>query len=713
MRASGNCAVQQALTAEAAGMVKQAVVLAKRRGHVQVTPLHVANTMLAASPGGLFRVACLDSHSHPLQCKALELCFNVALNRLPASSSPNPAISNALVAAFKRAQAHQRRGSTDSQQQQQPLLAVKIELEQLIISILDDPSVSRVMREAGFSSTQVKINVEKAISLHLSSPSPKPKETTTLTLSSSPTIPAAARNEDLDVIIDTLLLKKNKRSLALVGESTSSLEATVKALMDKVERGEVVETLREVKFISIPPLYTFSNLHRDQVELKIRELTRLVQSLVGKGVVLYLGDLKWISDYVEREGSYYCSVEHMIMEIGRLVWSIGEMERFWLMGIATFQTYIKCRNGYHSLQTVWGLHPLTIPVNSLAFTLVSHSDEKSEGRENGEMMKLSCCVECSEKFHGQVREMEAGANDRALSRLPSWLKDESRRLNDKDQKCDAMKELCKKWNSFCSSAHKQPSSSSPPSRGDAMETEGLQKFKEFNAENLNLLCNALEEKVPWQKEIIPEIAGTVLQCRSGMLRRKSQSCDVKEETWLLFLGPDQNQAKEKIARELAKIVFGSYSSFASIGLSSFVDSSTEDSRNKRGRDECKSFIDRFAAAAAADPHRVFLVEDLEQADYCLQMGIKRAIEKGRIVDENGEEVGLCDAIVVLSCESFSSRSRASSPSDDRKEVAGAGEEEAGGFLDLNMSFQDQDDDDLGILENVDRRLVFKIQDLWQ
>ena len=60
------------------------------------------------------------------------------------------------------------------------------------------------------------------------------------------------------------------------------------------------------------------------------------------------------------------------------------------------------------------------------------SDEKSEGGENGEM-KLSCCVECSEKFHGQVRDMEAGANGPALSRLPSWLKDESRRLNDKDQ----------------------------------------------------------------------------------------------------------------------------------------------------------------------------------------------------------------------------------------------------------------------------------------
>ena len=45
-------------------------------------------------------------------------------------------------------------------QQNQPFLAVKVELEQLVVSILDDPSVSRVMREAGLSSVSVKSNIE-------------------------------------------------------------------------------------------------------------------------------------------------------------------------------------------------------------------------------------------------------------------------------------------------------------------------------------------------------------------------------------------------------------------------------------------------------------------------------------------------------------------------------------------------------------------------
>lgn len=392
MRAGG-CTVQQALTTEAANVVKQAVTLAKRRGHAQVTPLHVATTMLAP-PAGLLRTACLQSHSHPLQCKALDVCINVALNRLPASSSSPilgppqsnyPSISNALVAAFKRAQAHQRRGSVENQQQ--PLLAVKIELEQLIISILDDPSVSRVMREAGFSSTQVKINVEKAVSLELCSQTPSPLGKSSKEGSDPVSVgrPKASSdqviNEDIMSVIESMMNKRRK-SIAIVGECISSVEGVVKGLMEKVDRGEVPEGFREVKFISLP-LFSLGSLCREEVEKKLVELRCLVNSCVERGVVLYLGDLKWTTENRVISGScgddhlhqgrklQYCPVEHMIVELGRLVCGIGERsERFWLMGIATFQTYRRCRSGHPSLEIAWGLHPVTIPEASLSLSLI-------------------------------------------------------------------------------------------------------------------------------------------------------------------------------------------------------------------------------------------------------------------------------------------------------------------------------------------------------
>jgi hypothetical protein len=65
--------------------------------------------------GGLLRAACVRSRasSHPLQCKALKLCFNVALNRLATVGGPGPAVfhhvenqvsplSNALATALRR-----------------------------------------------------------------------------------------------------------------------------------------------------------------------------------------------------------------------------------------------------------------------------------------------------------------------------------------------------------------------------------------------------------------------------------------------------------------------------------------------------------------------------------------------------------------------------------------------------------------------------------
>ncbi|KAG5548514.1 hypothetical protein RHGRI_014010 [Rhododendron griersonianum] len=65
----------------------------------------------------------------------------------------------ALAVAPKRAQACQRHGCPE----QQPLLAIKFDLEQLIISILNDPSVSRVMHEASFSSPVLKAKIELSL----------------------------------------------------------------------------------------------------------------------------------------------------------------------------------------------------------------------------------------------------------------------------------------------------------------------------------------------------------------------------------------------------------------------------------------------------------------------------------------------------------------------------------------------------------------------
>ncbi|KAJ8492107.1 hypothetical protein OPV22_013828 [Ensete ventricosum] len=839
MRAGG-CTVHQGLTPEAATVVKQSINLARGRGHAQVTPLHVANTMLSSSIG-LLRAACLRCHSHPLQCKALELCFNVALNRLPASTLSAPALglpqahhhpaslSNALVAAFKRAQAHQRRGCIDTQQQ--PLLAVKIELEQLIISILDDPSVSRVMREAGFSSTQVKRNVEQAVSMDICASTPPNRSPSKPKDAYGPfAIPRAiitrplvqVKNEDVVSVVETLATRR-KRSLVIVGECLATTEAVVGGVMDRVNKGEVPDVLRNVRFIPLP-LFSFIHMPLQEVNRKVGELRCLVKSCccVERGAVLYLKDLNWAAEYRasgEKGRNRYCPLEHATMEIRNMLCE-GENSggRLWLMGSATYQTYIRCRVGNPSLETLWGLQPHTIPTGSLGLSLKCDSDlsqmpSKISGgsqfltrTEHETGSHLSCCADSAINFETDARSGNRtcyGSYGSMSSSLPSWLrryKEVKRGATSDDQGSLQLKDVCRKCNSISTSAHKthnhpseitfnlssvSPSSSSisshdhgcpslhphqqqpwllsleakhlrseqnlwmsevadecpqhksrnsgpehagggqtrsnpnSTSTSGTMEMEYVSRFKELTAENLKTICDALERRVTRKKDLIPEIASTILRCRSGLIRRKGKSnssSEKKEDTWLFFQGGD-TEGKERIARELAGIVFASYTNFITIGLSNLSSppsGSTDDLRNKRSREEVgSSYLESLFEAIRENPHRVIVMEDIEEADCHTRAGIKTSMERGKIRSSSGEEVRLCDAIIILSCESFDSRSRACSPPVKQKADTEDEKEEAC-RLDLNLCAEDEEDlhdhfsDDMGLLESVDRTFFFEL-----
>lgn len=252
---------------------------------------------------------------------------------------------------------------------------------------------------------------------------------------------------------------------------------------------------------------------------------------------------------------------------------------------------------------------------------------------------------------------------------------------------------------------------SAASSSDAIDVGYAFRFKEMNAENLGTLCEALSSKAPSQKHVIPEIAKAILKCRSESSPRNLSGRDRKEETWLCFQGVDM-EAKEKIGRELAKLVFGSENSFVSISLSSFSSSSMEGLSNKRRRDEDSwSYTQRLFEAVSCNPHRVFFVEDIEEADYLCKMGLKKAIERGRVQSVSGEEALLKDAIVILSCERFSSRSRACSPQEDETKMKSPCLS-----LDLNLSLDHDDDDDdndghcrdIGILDAVDAHILFGV-----
>ncbi|KAG1364093.1 protein SMAX1-like [Cocos nucifera] len=562
MRA-GLSTIQQTLTPEAASVLTQSIKEAARRNHGQTTPLHVAATLLAP-PSGLLRQACVRSHphsSHPLQCRALELCFSVALDRLPASSSssnpPNPAtnstnsnlaansttspsssgvaeppISNALMAALKRAQANQRRGCPE--QQQQPLLAIKVELEQLIVSILDDPSVSRVMREASFSSTAVKATIEQ--SLGSSSAAAAAAPSTSGSPSSSLVINLAHRAQPRNLYINPrlhqsqantagggggadphrreevtrvmdILMRSKKRNPVLVGDSDP--DTIMREVLRSIEFGDAPPPLRAAQIISLD-----KDFERPQIPSRIRELSSSIEARIGggHGIVLNLGDLKWL---VESPAGLGASLgpspaqpqaiisemgRAVVLEMGRLLKIFGEGGRLWLVGTATCSTYLRCQVYHPMMENEWDLQALPIAsrsplpsifprhvgngilsssVETLApmkgFTAMSTTTiplrQPPEGADHSQWTTL--CPPCMQNYEREVAKLVAEESEKSSSKpeahqpLPQWLQLAKLRNGDganstidyfqsKEQESvrkPSPEELLKKWRETCSRLH--------------------------------------------------------------------------------------------------------------------------------------------------------------------------------------------------------------------------------------------------------------------
>ncbi|CAN7015199.1 hypothetical protein BRARA_K00834 [Brassica rapa] len=679
--------IQQTLTPEAATVLNQSIAEATRRNHGHTTPLHVAATLLSSSSGFL-RQACIKSHpnsSHPLQCRALELCFSVALERLPTTTTtttsspsqtqePPPLLSNALTAALKRAQAHQRRGCPE--QQQQPLLAVKVELEQLIISILDDPSVSRVMREASFSSPAVKSAIEQSRfgnsrTVNQSAigfgyrPVPVP-------VNRNPYLnPRFQQNEhsgqrstdeEAKRVVE-IMTRTRKRNPVLVGDSEP--RALVKEILGKIENGD-------------GPLRNFQVIRLEKEELassstRFGEISGLVETRLGDseltgGVVLDLGDLKWLA----ANGGGGGAVAEMRKLLERY------KGRLCFIGTATCETYLRCQVYYPSMENDCDLQAIPIAAKSPLPTMFqrfgssniisteSISPTRSLQIPTG---KMNCCSRCLQSYQNDVAKLEKSLTENNRSVLPQWLQNaKADDVGDKKfTKGQEIVELQKKWNDLCLRLHPKPNSRSsditPPGspvgtdlvlgRSNRLVSSPDKKTRDsFDIDLFKKLLKGLAKSVWWQHDAATSVA-------SAITERKHGNGKSKGDIWLMFTGPDKT-GKAKMAAALSDLVSGSQPITISLGSGS--GSSTDDGLNLRG----KTALDRLAETVRRNPFAVIVMEDIDEADVLLRNNVKLAMERGRICDSYGREVSLGNVIIILTVNSSLGLAENAAPIDEAR-----------------------------------------------
>lgn len=382
-------AARQCLTEEAARALDDAVAVARRRNHAQTTSLHAVSALLAL-PSSTLRDACtrarVCSYSPRLQFRALELSVGVSLDRLPTSKAieDDPPISNSLMAAIKRSQANQKRHPESfhllqmHSQQQQAVSFLKVELKHFILSILDDPIVSRVFGEAGFRSCDVKLALLQPPLAPASSRFSRGRYAP-IFLCNLPgsemdrpgfNFPFAGNPgyEEVDDNcrrISEVLVRKTKKSPLLMGVYA---KAALRSFTEKVERGRSGVLPVEIAGLSIICIekeiaeFFLEGGSEEKMGFKFKDLSRAAEQCSGPGIAVNFGGLEaFVGDGVPG-----AALNFVVSQLASLLEIHGG--KFWLMGTAgTSDIYSKFLALFPNVEKDWDLQLLTMTSATTSF----------------------------------------------------------------------------------------------------------------------------------------------------------------------------------------------------------------------------------------------------------------------------------------------------------------------------------------------------------
>ncbi|KAL9235371.1 hypothetical protein vseg_010133 [Gypsophila vaccaria] len=573
-------AARQCLTDEAARALDDAVSVAKRRNHAQTTSLHAISALLSPSFNllreSLSRVRS-SAYSPRLQLRALDLCVSVSLDRLPSYKPPTssdsnddfaPPVSNSLMAAIKRSQAHQRRqpdtchltqlhhsnsfsnsnsngngivnnNNNNNNNNSLTMSCVRVEMKHLVLSILDDPIVSRVFGEAGFRSSDIKLAI-----VHPPRWGP-PTRRPPMFLCNFMDFTAGGGDENCRRIGE-VMARSRERNPVLVGACARDALA------------KFAEKISSQVYTGLPRELHGARLACVCLEVGGEESFSKVRTTLENEprvrFVINLGDLRsLVKDKGNEEGVN--KVSELVEEWGKRVCLISE--------VANYETYTEFIGRFSSVERLWDLQPLPITVSSSGTGSGSGSRNfepksslmgsfvpfggffptPSDFRAPITAMRASFtrCSECNESYERELRAIPREGSsvsvtgNQSLS-FPPWLQrteaDPSKAgdvvTQVKDVTCEKISSLQKKWDDHCLVAHqKYPFSAAPVSIAglqvaqplgfqlmaniqDSLSSSGDSSANERACSNSSSTAQILAQRISPQKQVMrpdfPKIA---------------------------------------------------------------------------------------------------------------------------------------------------------------------------------------------------------------
>lgn len=434
----------------------------------------------------------------------------------------------------------------------QAFTGVRVELQQLVLAILDDPIVSRVFGEAGFRSCDIKLAILRPPLPILRFPRPARCPPLFLCNFSAgegfgfhlPAHLAADGGDENCRRIAEVIVRKNgaARNPMLVGVGAAEAAGDFGRTVERQNWTALPLELRGVKFVSVER--ELSGGDKVVICARIEELGNVTDE---PGVVVSIGDL---NDLVEgSEDAANCLVSELtkVLELRR-----GSL---WVMGwSATYETYLKFLSRYPMVDKDWNLQ--LVPITShrtgmgglqpkppslmdsfVPFGGLFPQAFEPIGTLSNPYQSVLRCQHCNEQYEKEAAVILNGnatsLEDPQKAVLPSWLQkadvagikdglDLPKVKDDKNASNAKIIELQKKWNEYCQHVHR---------RSHIVEAKNYQMIPQlvgipYISDAASFTCSATNPLIPKNQNNLGNAFAVSMGCTPKTTAISSQSISV-------------------------------------------------------------------------------------------------------------------------------------------------------------------------------------------
>lgn len=367
----------------------------------------------------------------------------------------------------------------------QAFAGVRVELQQLVLAILDDPIVSRVFGEAGFRSCDIKLAIMRPPPPILRFPRAARCPPLFLCNFSAgegfgfhlPAHLAADGGDENCRRIAEVIVRKNgaARNPMLVGVGAAEAAGDFGRTVERQNWTGLPQEIRGVKFVSVE-----NELSGGDKEVICATMEELGKEMDDPGVIVSVGDLNGLVEGSEDATNCLVSELTKVLELRR-----GSL---WVMGwSATYETYLKFLSRYPMVDKDWNLQLLPITSHrtgmgglqpkppSLMDSFVPFGGLfpqafESVGTLNNPYQSMLRCQHCNEQCEKEAAVILKGnaisLEDPQKAVLPSWLQkvdvaaikegfDLPKVKDDRNVSNPKIIDLQKKWNEYCQHVHRR------------------------------------------------------------------------------------------------------------------------------------------------------------------------------------------------------------------------------------------------------------------